>query len=157
MAGNPGDFGDLAQSGYRFALSLTHDATKADDLIQDAWFAILRARGPWNRKHLFATVRNRFIDLYRRDKTTATEPLDSHPEPAGVSEPHLWNEGENVFASNGTFDRALGRLRRESGPHGGLSATRSRFHYGKCLDRVPSGPLDYLGNVGNSSFREGVG
>ena len=113
MAGTSRNLGELVQRGYRFALSLTHDAAGAEDLTQDAWFAVLRARGPWSREYLFATIRNRFIDLYRRGKLAPTEPLEHHPDAEISCESQVWDDDEAVFAANGTFDRALGRLRPE--------------------------------------------
>ena len=112
MTGNAGNFAELVQRGYRFALSLTHNATQAEDLIQDAWFSVLRARGPMSPAYLFATVRNRFIDQYRRDRARPTEALDNHPEPEGLDESQMW-DGEGLPATNGAFDAALGKLRPE--------------------------------------------
>lgn len=113
MTGNSGDFGELVHRGYRFALSLTHDATRAEDLIQDAWFAVLRAQGPMSPAYLFTTIRNRFIDLYRRDRANPTETLDSHPEPESFDESQLWESDNGVVPTNGAFEVALGRLRPE--------------------------------------------
>ena len=69
------DFAALAQRGFRFALALTHDQDSAADLIQDAWLATLVAGGPWTDAYLFAAVRNRFVDRYRREKRIKFEPL----------------------------------------------------------------------------------
>ncbi len=113
MADSPGDLGDLVQRGYRFALSLTHDATGAEDLVQDAWFSVLKAGGPWTRKYIFATIRNRFIDLYRREQRAATEPLRDDPCEPLHGKAGLWDDDEILFAANGTLDSALGRLRPE--------------------------------------------
>src|SRR5262249_42544258 len=52
---------------FRFAYSLTHEATRADDLVQDAWLAVLRARGPWTIEYLLVAIRSRFHDQCRRD------------------------------------------------------------------------------------------
>jgi len=114
MTGPGGDLGDLVQRGYRFALSLTHDANRAEDLIQDAWFSILRARGPWRREYLFTTIRNRFIDLCRRDRIVVFEPLDEDRAGEG-SDRHGADatEDDSAFLVNGAFDRALGELRVE--------------------------------------------
>ena len=66
-----GDVRELAQRGYRFALALTHDPDQAEDVLQDAWYRVLHANGPLTAGYLFSTVRNRFIDLARRDKLAA--------------------------------------------------------------------------------------
>ena len=104
---------ELVRRGYRFAMSLTHDAARADDLLQDAWFGVLRARGPWSRQYLFTTIRNRFVDQYRRERIVETEPLENHPEAGGAAESQLWDGDESLFMANGALDQALGRLRPE--------------------------------------------
>ena len=113
MAATSKEITELVQRGYRFALSLTHNAAQAEDLVQDAWFAVLRARGPWNPQYLFTTVRNRFIDLYRRDRAVGFEALDHHPEPEGADESRLWDDQPGSVTLNGSLDAALGRLRPE--------------------------------------------
>ncbi len=67
---------DLLQRGYRYALSLTHDAEEAEDLVQDAALSISRRGGPWNMPFLITIIRNRFIDVYRRKKRVPFEALD---------------------------------------------------------------------------------
>lgn len=104
---------ELLQRGYRFALSLTHNAAQAEDLVQDAWFSVLKAQGPWNPQYLFATVRNRFIDLYRRDRAVPFEALEHHPEPEACDESRLWDDEPGSMPLNGSLDSALGRLRPE--------------------------------------------
>lgn len=113
MASTSHDLGDLVRRGYRFALSLTHDPARADDLIQDAWFAVLRVRGPWNRDYLFTTIRNRFIDQYRRDGRMNIGSLDEMSDAECVAESQSENGDEWVFSGNGALDDALGRLRDE--------------------------------------------
>lgn len=103
--------GELLQCGYRFALSLTHDEARAADLVQDAWTSVLQAKGPWSRAYLFATIRSRFIDHWRRERAVRQLPFDE----AVASE---WNgqvrdeEDERVScATNGKLDEALASLR----------------------------------------------
>jgi RNA polymerase sigma factor (sigma-70 family) len=67
----------LLQSAYRYALSLAHDRTEAEDLLQDACMAVVRGGSTWNKPYLFATIRNRFIDRYRRNRKILFVPLDS--------------------------------------------------------------------------------
>ena len=57
---------DLLQRAYRYALSLTHDADEARDLVQDASLSVARRGGPWHAGYLLTAVRNRFLDLRRR-------------------------------------------------------------------------------------------
>jgi len=104
------DLDDLVNRGYRFALSLTHDVARAEDLTQDAWFAILRCSGPWSREYLFTTIRNRFIDQYRRDKRIDVEPLANHAEVEAELDPQDWDRDVPFAAGNGAFDQALARL-----------------------------------------------
>ena len=104
------DLDDLVNRGYRFALSLTHDVTRAEDLTQDAWFAILRCRGPWSREYLFTTIRSRFIDQYRRDKRIEVEPLENHAEVEAELDPQDWGGDLPFVATDGRFEQALGRL-----------------------------------------------
>jgi len=100
---------DLAQRGYRFALSLTHDTTRAEDLLQDAWHGVLKAGGPRTTGYLFAAIRNRFIDLGRRDKLATFTSLDDGDELGGEAE-----RVEETFAlRNGALDSALSQLRSE--------------------------------------------
>lgn len=106
------DLEGLAHRGYRFALSLTHDETRAEDLLQDGWFAVLKAGGPWSGQYLFATIRNRFIDQYRRDRLINTTSLNDASCEAVEPGVEFWN-GDNAFSGNGTLESALGRLRPE--------------------------------------------
>ncbi len=100
----------LLESGYRYAFSLTHDPAEADDLLQDACLAILGAGGRWGRPYLFATIRNRFIDRYRRNRRILFVSLEAGAESFDAGE-SPWTPGD-VFL-NGQLDRALGSLRAE--------------------------------------------
>ena len=80
MENASGELNDLVARGYRFALSLTNQPDAASDLLHDAWFALLRRGGPWNRQYLFTTVRNRFIDRYRHEQLLRAEPIDEQAE-----------------------------------------------------------------------------
>lgn len=57
----------LLQHGFRYAMSLTHDVAKAEDILQDAWLAVLKASGPHEKGYLFSAIRTRFINQYRRE------------------------------------------------------------------------------------------
>lgn len=63
----PPDLRALIQSGYRYALSLTHHAEDAEDLVQHACMKAFKAKGSLvGKPYLFAAIRNRFIDSRRR-------------------------------------------------------------------------------------------
>ncbi|RYD35702.1 MAG: sigma-70 family RNA polymerase sigma factor [Verrucomicrobiaceae bacterium] len=74
---NPSDEAALLQSGYRFALSLTHHREEAEDLIQETWLNLCRRYGRVeSRAVLFTSLRNLFIDQCRRKKVIFFESLD---------------------------------------------------------------------------------
>lgn len=60
------DLENLLHRGYRYALSLTHNREMAQDLVQDACVRISRRGGPWKIRYLITTIRNGYIDHYRR-------------------------------------------------------------------------------------------
>ena len=107
------DFHDLVQRGYRFAFSLTHNQTAAEDLVQDAWLAILKAEGPWTTSYLLKTIRNRFIDQWRRDRLVEFEPLGDDQALCISSEPNLWSDYHQVSIRTRALTKALDRLNPE--------------------------------------------
>jgi RNA polymerase sigma-70 factor (ECF subfamily) len=72
----------LLQRGYRYALSLTHDSGRAEDLLHDAVLRVLKKGEVENLGYLIATIRNRFIDLHRRERLVVMQPLDDIGEEA---------------------------------------------------------------------------
>ncbi|VAW83966.1 hypothetical protein MNBD_GAMMA16-1784 [hydrothermal vent metagenome] len=76
----------LLQQGYRYALSLTHHATKAEDLLQDAWIAVIQANGPHEKGYLFSAIRSRFYNLHKRKQLVPMVALESIQE--SVHEQH---------------------------------------------------------------------
>ncbi len=107
----PAEIRDLLPRAHRFAFSLTHDAGRAEDLVQDAWLAVFRARGPWNTGYVFSAIRSRFIDQCRRERLVAVEPLDETSE---ISDPRgFWHRTAEISCINGALDQALQRLRPE--------------------------------------------
>ena len=79
---------ELLNRAYRYALSLTHDAEQAQDLVQDASLSVARRGGPWHAGYLLTAVRNRFLDLRRRPllfdrdaDETALSDADDGPAP----------------------------------------------------------------------------
>lgn len=101
----------LLQRGYRFALALTHDAHEADDLIQEAWIGLLRARGPFTAGYLFTCIRSRFIDACRRGRATGPTRLDDEHEPAAAETEDDW--GTAVALTDGSLHNALAALQPE--------------------------------------------
>lgn len=73
---------DLLQAGFRYALSLRASHQDAEDLVQEAWFRLHRHQGRVSGKsQLFTTIRNLFIDRYRRSRLAVFEPMDEIDEP----------------------------------------------------------------------------
>ncbi len=71
----------LLQSGFRYACSLTHQHAEAEDLVQEAWLKLARRKQSgqhqsWNKSLFFVTLRNLYIDRYRRNRLVVLEPLD---------------------------------------------------------------------------------
>lgn len=64
------DLDDLLIRGYRYAFSLTGNATDAEDVLQEAWLSVLKADGPRILPYLFRAVRSRFVDQQRARKRT---------------------------------------------------------------------------------------
>ncbi|HVR45008.1 MAG TPA: RNA polymerase sigma factor [Thermoanaerobaculia bacterium] len=102
---------ELLESAYRYAMSLTHEPADAEDLIQDACLAILASGAPWERPYLFATIRNRFIDRYRRRRKLTFVALGEGDGSDGA-EPRFDEVVPDVLES-GLLERALGSLRVE--------------------------------------------
>lgn len=102
------DLEELLQRGFRYALALTHDRHRAEDLLQDAWVAILQRGAPRHVGYLFSTLRNRFVDQERRRRLVAVEPLEA-----------MTDEGDALgfldevsqIPETVTLERALGELR----------------------------------------------
>ena len=65
MSQSPDMFESLLHEAYRYAIALTNSEAEAEDIVQEACLAILKARGPWTRAYLFTAVRSRFIDAGR--------------------------------------------------------------------------------------------
>jgi len=115
LAGNGAGSGDddleeLLHRGYRYAMALTHAPEEAEDLVHDACVSIVRSRGEWTKGYLLTTIRNRFIDKYRREQTLLFVPLETGPELAGDSS----DDGvERDYLLTGALDEALGELRAD--------------------------------------------
>ncbi len=106
-----GDLKELLERGFRYALSLAHDETRAEDLLQEGWVSLLAAGGPHQRAYLFTAIRSRFIDGCRRERLVIFETLTDANAVGMDGDPlHLENE-EEVSADQAMLDRALARLR----------------------------------------------
>ncbi len=58
---------DLLNAGFRYAYSLSGNQQDAEDLVHDAWIRLDRRYGRVSEKPLlFRTIRNLYIDQYRR-------------------------------------------------------------------------------------------
>jgi len=104
----------VLQGGFRYAFSLTHDRAEAEDLLQEACVSILGANAPWDKAYVFTTIRNRFIDRYRRKQKVLFLPLEGERDGETI-EPQFAIEGWDApdYLSNGQLDRALAELRPE--------------------------------------------
>lgn len=107
------DLDELLQRGLRYAMALTHEPDRAADLLQDACVACLGARASWRIGYLFAAIRSRFIDQYRRQKLAIVEPIGSVEELTRAGAYADLRDDERVWADLDSLDRALGRLRVE--------------------------------------------
>ena len=107
----PEDLDELLDRGFRFALSLTRDRADAEDLIQDAVTSMLTKEASWHPSYLFATIRNRFIDGYRRTQNVKFVSLESEMESvfANASQPL---DTPDTFES-ARLHGALGALRTD--------------------------------------------
>lgn len=92
--GNADAFGELYRRHksalYRYLLRQCRDAAAAEELFQDIWTNLIRARGSYTVSARFATylyrlAHNRLIDHYRRRAPAALVSFDD--EEAGLAEP----------------------------------------------------------------------
>ena len=95
---------DLLQSGYRYALSLTHNEHDAEDLVQDAWLKLHTGKGSIENKSLFFTaIRNLYIDRYRKRKLIIIEELEEQGDTDSLP--------DNIDQSD--LEKCLDKLRPE--------------------------------------------
>lgn len=159
MADQQVDLGDLVQRGYRFALSLTHDAARAEDLVQDAWHSLLKANGTWTRPYLFAAVKSRFIDQCRRDGRVVFEALDESSAEMNrqVNGDASAHGGDHLVSVNGQFGLALDALRPEERGTLYLSAVEgaSATEIAEMLG-LPRGTVLSLMHRGKAKLRKAI-
>ena len=104
MAPSDQDLRHLLDRLFRYALALSHDRALAEDLVQDACLAVARRGGPWEIAYLMRAVRNKFIDLRRRERVLHIAPLD----PATDADLHAVDP-DPVFPTE-SIDAALATL-----------------------------------------------
>ena len=96
----------MLNSGFRYALALTHDREAAEDLVHDAWANVLSRRQVDSTPYLVRAIRNRWIDLVRRRAVVPIGPITTEPtEPASGAD-HALSVADEV-------GRALGSLTPE--------------------------------------------
>ena len=72
---------EMLNAAYRYAISLTGNRADAEDVVHDAFLQVYKKYGPLRNKYLlYRSVKNRFIDNYRKKKPFTFEELDKHPE-----------------------------------------------------------------------------
>lgn len=99
---------DLLQAGFRYAFSLTHQHHDAEDLVQEAWIRLSRLHGTVANKSLFfVTVRNLFIDQYRRKNLVLIDTLEPFNEPAAE------DDLLQLTLTTEDIEQAMGSLRAE--------------------------------------------
>ena len=72
---------DLLDAGFRYALSLVHSEADAEDLVQEAWLRLYQKKDrEVNKSLLFTSIRNLFIDQYRRGKLAVFDQFNEERE-----------------------------------------------------------------------------
>ncbi|MEH6357828.1 MAG: RNA polymerase sigma factor [Pseudomonadales bacterium] len=87
----PAPLRDLLNQGYRYALSLCHDSSLADDLLQEGWLALLQAKGPKEKAYLFRAIRSRFLNRIKREQLVVMVPLDVNDIDEMSGQSDEWN------------------------------------------------------------------
>ena len=97
---------ELLQSGFRYAYALTHHHHDAEDLVQTAWLKLHQRYKKVKTKALFfTTIRNLYIDQYRRRQRVRFITLTSEHE--GLSASGAATGGDIKVA----IDQMLSKLR----------------------------------------------
>ncbi|MEO0445959.1 MAG: RNA polymerase sigma factor [Verrucomicrobiota bacterium] len=111
MGISPEELDDLLLRGFRYAYSLCHDRPQAEDLLQDACLRLGKKDGPWKASYLYSTIRNRWIDLKRRDKIVQFESFESDSSEEGHA---AYQDNANLISlpppPSSELDLALQRL-----------------------------------------------
>lgn len=76
----------LINSGFRYAVSLTHNRHDAEDLIQQACLKVLRSHGTLvSKSYLFTAIRNLFYDSLRKQRLISEEQITEDSITDGTS------------------------------------------------------------------------
>ena len=110
MAEGPEELEQLLQRGYRYALGLTHERARAEDLLQEACLRISKRGGPWRLAYLCTVVRNVYIDEYRRGQKIRFNPLAEDADPPAFTRPED-GFGDERSPAIGTLARQTGEIR----------------------------------------------
>ncbi|MCK4873682.1 MAG: RNA polymerase sigma factor [Phycisphaerales bacterium] len=110
---NGREFDVLLEAAFGYACSLTHSDDRAWDLLQDACVALVASDGPWHRGYLFTTIRNRFIDEYRRNMKLKFEPLSDDERAMSAVRTLRAEDVIDYVAAKETVEQALSNLRPE--------------------------------------------
>jgi len=105
QSGQPDELVTLLHQGYRYSLALVHDRNKAEDLLQDAWLAVLQAGGPHEKGYLFSAIRSRYINQGKRDKLVMFVAFEEEHDLAG-------SDSENAIESGLLLDELESRLQQ---------------------------------------------
>lgn len=111
MSQSPDTFETLLHEAYRYAFALTHTESEAEDIVQEACLAILKARGPWTRAYLFSAVRSRFIDAGRHRVLKPVHGPTLNGEMTSVSSRLTSSSGPEVTDEMASLELALARLK----------------------------------------------
>jgi len=77
-SGKPIDI-EILNCGYRYALSLSSNKADAEDIVHDAWIRLDRRYNKAPEKTLlYTTIRNLYIDRYRRSKKIRFHEYEEH-------------------------------------------------------------------------------
>ncbi len=96
---------DLLQHGFRYAYSLCHQTADAEDLVHDAWLKLLTSNKKVSKGLLFSSIRNLFIDQYRRSNLINID-IDLQ-----VNELPMHDVNDELLVSKDALQHALSLLR----------------------------------------------
>lgn len=107
------DIREELQHGYRFALALTHDRARAEDLVHEVVLRFMRSEHPPTRWMIFRAIKNLFIDELRRSRARPElVPLDENVASSSRARDGAeWDEP--LHLSNGALKHALAEIRPE--------------------------------------------
>ena len=92
---------------------MTHSAAEAEDFVQEACLAVLKARGSWTRAYLFAAVRTRFIDAGRQTLSKPVFRPMLNGDAIDISSRPDANSAPDFSDDFSTLEQALARLKPE--------------------------------------------